>query len=80
MDNSKKRLCFALTCKISLEILSLLTNFLKKIFQNLEYNNQGMPKKAAEESERIRQKLRERNKKAKGGMIDKSLPGRSRYI
>ena len=53
---------------------------LKKIFQNLEYNNQGMPKKAAEESERNRQKLRERNKKAKGGMIDKSLPGRSRYI
>ena len=53
---------------------------LKKIFQNLEYNNQGMPKKAAEESERIRQELREKNKKAMGGLIDKPLSGGSRYI
>ena len=52
---------------------------LKDIFQNIEYNKKGIPKKVAEESEIIRKQV-EKNKKAKGGMIDKPLPGRSRYI
>ena len=52
---------------------------LKDIFQNLEYDKKGLPKKVSEESERIRKEL-DKNKKAFGGMIDKPLPGRSRYL
>jgi hypothetical protein len=52
---------------------------LKDIFQNLEYDKKGLPKNVSEESERIRKEL-DKNKKAFGGMIDKPLPGRSRYL
>jgi len=52
---------------------------LKDIFQNLEYDKKGLPKKVSEESERIRKEL-DKNKKAFGGLIDKPLPGRSRYL
>jgi hypothetical protein len=52
---------------------------LKDIFQNLEYDKKGLPKKVSEESERIRKEL-DKNKKAFGGLIDKPLPGRSRDI
>jgi hypothetical protein len=52
---------------------------LKDIFQNIEYNKKGIPKKVAEESEIIRKQV-EKNKKALGGLIDKPLLGRSRDI
>ena len=52
---------------------------LKDIFQNIEYNKKGIPKKVAEESEIIRKQV-EKNKKALGGLIDKALPSRSRDI
>ena len=52
---------------------------LKDIFQNIEYNKKGIPKKVAEESEIIRKQI-EKNKKALGGLIDKPLLGRSRDI
>ena len=52
---------------------------LKDIFQNLEYDKKGLPKKVSEESERIKKEL-DKNKKAFGGLIDKPLPGRSRYL
>lgn len=52
---------------------------LKDIFQNLEYDKKGLPKKVSEESERIKKEL-DKNKKAFGGLIDKPLPGRSRDI
>jgi len=52
---------------------------LKDIFQNIEYNKKGIPKKVAEESERIRKQI-EKNRKAHGGLIDKPLIGGSRYI
>jgi len=55
---------------------------LRDIFQNLEYNKKGEPKAVAEELERLQKELaeREKNKKAMGGLIDKSLIGGSRYI
>jgi len=52
---------------------------LKDIFQNIEYNKKGIPKKVAEESEIIRKQV-EKNKKSMGGLIDKALPSRSRDI
>ena len=52
---------------------------LKDIFQNLEYDKKGIPKKVSEESEKLRKEL-ERNKKAFGGMIDKPLQGGMRDI
>jgi len=55
---------------------------LRDIFQNLEYNKKGEPKAVAEELERLQKELaeREKNKKAMGGLMDKPLTGRSRYI
>ena len=52
---------------------------LKDIFQNIEYNKKGIPKKVVEELERIRKQI-DKNKKAHGGLIDKPLPGGNRYI
>lgn len=52
---------------------------LKDIFQNLEYDKKGIPKKVSEENEKLRKEL-ERNKKAFGGMIDKPLQGGMRDI
>ena len=52
---------------------------LKDIFQNIEYNKKGLPKKVSEESEKIKKEL-ERNKKAFGGLIDKPLTGGMRDI
>ena len=43
---------------------------LKDIFQNLEYNKKGMPKKRAEETERFLKEAEERDKKADGGIAD----------
>lgn len=43
---------------------------LKDIFQNLEYNKKGMPKKRAEETERLLKEAEERDKKADGGIAD----------
>ena len=53
---------------------------LKDIFQNLEYNKKGMPKKRAEETEKLLKEAEERDKKAYGGFIDKPLTGNSRYV
>tara|TARA_R100000231_G_scaffold107163_1_gene79323 strand:+ start:42 stop:890 length:849 start_codon:yes stop_codon:yes gene_type:complete len=47
---------------------------LKDIFQNLEYNKKGMPKKRAEETEKLLKEAEERDKKAKGGFISKPTP------
>ena len=43
---------------------------LKDIFQNLEYNKKGMPKKRAEETEKLLKEAEERDKKADGGIAD----------
>jgi len=54
---------------------------LKQIYENLEYNEKGMPKATAEEMEKNMREIEEReNKKAKGGLMDKPLLGRSRDI
>lgn len=54
---------------------------LKQIYENLEYNEKGMPKAVAEEVERnIREIEERRSKKVKGGLMDKPLLGRSRDI
>ena len=52
---------------------------LRDIFQNLEYDKKGNPAELQKELDKIK-KIQEENKKAKGGMIDKPLTGRSRYI
>tara|TARA_R100000951_G_C2588323_1_gene164184 strand:+ start:41 stop:826 length:786 start_codon:yes stop_codon:yes gene_type:complete len=49
---------------------------LKDIFQNLKYNKKGDPKGSPLD---LAEEL-EKNKKAKGGMIDSPLPGGNRYI
>ena len=55
---------------------------LKEIFQNLEYNNQGRPKKFSERVEKERESIEKlkREEKSMGGLIDKPLTGRSRDI